>query len=194
MRLRPLLLALLALASGACATPSDPGGQPGATTSSPTAVSRAATAQQGPAEDPPPPGIIAPARRQPAPDLRVTAFDGRIVTLDQFRGRPAVVSFFESWCPICQTEQPDLSKVAKQFAGRVGFVGSPTTTRWPPVAPTPAASRFPIHWPTTPPGRPGLVGGSPTSRSSCWSTAKAGSPSALTAAPPAEPSAPPSPT
>jgi peroxiredoxin len=123
MRLRPLLLALLALVVGACATPSDPAGQPAATTSSPTAVSRAATAQQGPAEDPPPPGIIAPARRQPAPDLRVTAFDGSIVTLEEFRGRPAVVSFFESWCPICQAEQPELSKVAKQFAGRVGFVG-----------------------------------------------------------------------
>jgi peroxiredoxin len=122
MRLRPLLLALVALVVGACATPSDPAGRPAATTSSPTAVSRAATAQEGPAEHPPP-GIIAPARRQPAPDLRVTAFDGSIVTLDEFRGRPAVVSFFESWCPICQTEQPDLSKVAKQFAGRVGFVG-----------------------------------------------------------------------
>jgi peroxiredoxin len=124
MRLRPLLLALLALVVGACATPSDPAGQPAATTtSSPTAISRAATAQQGPAEDPPPPGIIAPTRRQPAPALRVTAFDGSIVTLDQFRGRPVVVSFFESWCPICQTEQPDLSTVARQLAGRVGFVG-----------------------------------------------------------------------
>ena len=51
MRLRPLLLALLALVVGACATPSDPAGQPAATTSSPTAVSRAATAQKGPAED-----------------------------------------------------------------------------------------------------------------------------------------------
>src|SRR5215211_870512 len=56
------------------------------------------------------------------PALRVSAFDGSIVTLEEFRGRPAVVSFFESWCPICQVEQPDLSKVAKQFAGRVGFV------------------------------------------------------------------------
>jgi peroxiredoxin len=121
MGLRLLLLALLALVVGACATSSDPAGQPAATTSSPTAISRAAGTS--PAEDPPPPGIIAPARRQPAPDLRVTAFDGRIVTLDQFRGRPVVVSFFESWCPICQTEQPDLSKVARQFADRVGFVG-----------------------------------------------------------------------
>ncbi len=34
-----------------------------------------------------------------------------------------VVSFFESWCPSCQAEQPDLSKVATEFAGRAGFVG-----------------------------------------------------------------------
>ncbi len=123
MRLRPLLLVLLALVVSACATASDPAGPPAATTSSPTtAVSRAPTAHNGPA-DPPPPGIIAPTRRQPAPALRVTTFDGSIVTLDQFRGRPVVVSFFESWCPTCQTEQPDLSRVAEQFAGRVGFVG-----------------------------------------------------------------------
>jgi peroxiredoxin len=122
MRIRPLLLALLALVVGSCATPSDPAGQPAVTTSSTTAVSRAATARTSRAEDPPP-GIIAAARRQPAPALRVTAFDGSTITLDGFRGRPAVVSFFESWCPICQAEQPDLSKVAKEFAGRVHFVG-----------------------------------------------------------------------
>jgi thiol-disulfide isomerase/thioredoxin len=45
------------------------------------------------------------------------------VTLDGLRGRPAVVSFFESWCPNCRAEQPDLTQVASQFAGRVGFVG-----------------------------------------------------------------------
>jgi peroxiredoxin len=123
MRMRLLLLALLSLVLGACATPWDSAGQPAATTSPTTAVSRAATAHKSPAKNPPPPGIIAPARRQPAPALRVTAFDGSTVTLDDFRGRPAVVSFFESWCPTCQAEQPDLSKVAKQFAGRVGFVG-----------------------------------------------------------------------
>jgi thiol-disulfide isomerase/thioredoxin len=34
-----------------------------------------------------------------------------------------VVNFFESWCPTCKVEQPDLSRVAAKFAGRVGFVG-----------------------------------------------------------------------
>jgi peroxiredoxin len=53
----------------------------------------------------------------------VTAFDGRAVDLEDFRGKPAVVSFFESWCPTYRVEQPDLSRVAAEFAGRVAFVG-----------------------------------------------------------------------
>jgi peroxiredoxin len=125
MRIRPFLLALVAVAAGACATPSDPAAPSAATTATTAAAATTAATptRTSPAQDPPPPGIIAAARRQPAPALRVTAFDGSTVTLDQFRGRPAVVSFFESWCPICQAEQPDLSKVAREFAGRAGFVG-----------------------------------------------------------------------
>jgi peroxiredoxin len=122
MRLRLLLLALLPLVVGACASPPEPAGQPAATASAPTTVSPAATARQRPAE-PAPPGLVVPARRQPAPALRVTTFDGGSITLEDLRGRPAVVSFFESWCPICQAEQPELSAVARQFAGRAGFVG-----------------------------------------------------------------------
>jgi peroxiredoxin len=123
MRIRPFLLALAAMAAGACATPSGPAAPTTAVPATTAAASQAAPARTSPAPDPPPPGIIAPARRRPAPALRLTAFDGSTVTLEQFRGRPAVVSFFESWCPICQAEQPDLSRVAREFAGRAGFVG-----------------------------------------------------------------------
>ena len=35
--------------------------------------------------------------RKAAPDLRVTSFDGKTVTLGAFRGQPVVVNFFESW-------------------------------------------------------------------------------------------------
>ena len=122
MRIRFVLLAVLALAVGACATPQVHAGQAAAaTTTSSTAAARAG-ARTGQARYPPG-GILPPARRRPAPALRVTAFDGRTVTLDGFRGRPVVVSFFESWCPTCQEEQPELTRVAAEFAGRVGFVG-----------------------------------------------------------------------
>jgi peroxiredoxin len=121
MRLRVLQLILLAVVVGACAAPQDRSGPAAPAAPAATATS-AAAAPKSPA-NPLPPGMLAAERRRPAPPLRVTAFDGRGVDLERSRGRPVVVSFFESWCPICQVEQPDLSKVAKQFAGRVGFVG-----------------------------------------------------------------------
>jgi peroxiredoxin len=122
MRVRIVLLALLAAAVGACATSPDGTGETAAAPPATTAATRATAAPTSQARFPPP-GIVAAARRRAAPALRVTAFDGRPVTLEDFRGRPVVVSFFESWCPICQVEQPDLSRVAAEFAGRAGFVG-----------------------------------------------------------------------
>jgi peroxiredoxin len=126
MRIRLALLAFLALAAGACTGPQD---RPGpAAAAAPATTATAAPAATPAAARPsaarrPPRGILPVARRRPAPALRVTALDGHTVTLDGFRGRPLVVSFFESWCPICQAEQPDLSQVAREFSGRVGFVG-----------------------------------------------------------------------
>jgi peroxiredoxin len=121
MRTRFVLLALLALVVSACAAPQDHAGRAAAAPVT-TAAARATVARTGQVKFPPP-GLVPAARRQPAPALRVNAFDGRGVTLEGLRGRPVVVSFFESWCPICQEEQADLSQVAREFAGRVGFVG-----------------------------------------------------------------------
>jgi peroxiredoxin len=120
MHVRFVLVALL-MVVGACATPQDGGGQAAPEGPATTAGGPATAAKR--LADPAPPGILPAARRRPAPALRVTAFDGRTVTLEDRRGRPVVVSFFESWCPICRVEQPDLSRVADEFAGRVGFVG-----------------------------------------------------------------------
>jgi thiol-disulfide isomerase/thioredoxin len=121
MRIRFIVLALLAVTVGGCAMPGDATGQP-ATAATATAPAPATTARKSPARRPPP-GIIPAARRKSAPALRVSSFDGRTVALDGFRGRPVVVNFFESWCGICQVEQPDLSKVAADYAGKAGFVG-----------------------------------------------------------------------
>jgi peroxiredoxin len=122
MRIRVALLALLALAAGACGTAPGSGGQATPEAPAPTVVAGVTAAWKGQRRFPPP-GLLPPARRRPAPALQVTAFDGRTVTLDGLRGRPAVVSFFESWCGVCEIEQPDLSQVAREFAGRVGFIG-----------------------------------------------------------------------
>jgi peroxiredoxin len=117
-----LVIALLVFAAGACTAAPNSGRQPVSMASATTTAARARLAMKGQARLAPP-GLLRVARRQPAPALQVTAFDGRTVSLAGLGGRPVVVSFFESWCGICQAEQPDLSKVAGDFAGRVGFVG-----------------------------------------------------------------------
>ncbi len=122
MRIRSALLALLALAVGACSAAEDGGGHTITVPPATTTGARAIAARRVQTRFPPP-GILPATRRRPAPELQVTAFDGRTVTLDRLHRRPAVVSFFESWCGICQVEQPDLSQVAREFAGRVGFIG-----------------------------------------------------------------------
>ena len=118
----PLFVALLVFAVGACTAALDSGGQPATIAPATTTAARAGIAVKGQARFAPP-GLLPVARRKPAPALGVTAFDGRPVSLAGLRGRPVVVRFFESWCGTCQAEQPDLTKVAGDFAGRVGFVG-----------------------------------------------------------------------
>jgi len=98
----PALLALLLLALGACAAdpPADRGvgGQPTtATTPDPTTAPSSTAKPAATRQRAAPKGVAAPADRRPAPALRVTAFDGRTVTLGAFRGMPVVVNFFESW-------------------------------------------------------------------------------------------------
>jgi thiol-disulfide isomerase/thioredoxin len=122
MRIRSFLLALLALAVGACSAAPDSGGPVATGAPTSTMAGRASTASRVQTKFPPP-GLLPATRRKPAPALRVTAFGGRTFSLDRLRGRPVVVSFFESWCGICQAEQPDLTELAGDFAGRVGFVG-----------------------------------------------------------------------
>jgi thiol-disulfide isomerase/thioredoxin len=121
MRIRSALLALLVVAVGACnAAPTD---GPAATVGPATTAAAPASTAMRVQTQLPPPGLLPTARRKPAPALEVTAFDGGTVSLDGMGGRPVVVSFFESWCGTCQAEQPDLTKVAGDSAGRVGFVG-----------------------------------------------------------------------
>ena len=96
------VLAALALVVAGCAgdPPSDGAAGPATTTGPATrATMPPATSQARPETPRPaaPKGLVPAGQREPAPDLRVTAFDGRTVTLGGFRGQPVVVNFFESW-------------------------------------------------------------------------------------------------
>ena len=67
---------------------------------------------------PRPPQVEGPSEPRPAPDFRLRSFDGRMVALADFRGKPVVLNFWASWCTPCRQEMPNLERVWKEFRGQ----------------------------------------------------------------------------
>ncbi len=48
----------------------------------------------------------------PAPALEGVLLDGRVVSLTEFRGRPVLVHFWATWCPVCALEEKSIDAIA----------------------------------------------------------------------------------
>jgi len=55
---------------------------------------------------------------RPAPDFSLPGVYGGRVDLDSYRGRPVLLVFWTSSCPICQRELPLLSRLAPIYRGK----------------------------------------------------------------------------
>lgn len=51
-----------------------------------------------------------------APALAAVATDGAAVSLDALHGRPVLVMFWATWCPICRTELGTLQSVSRDWS------------------------------------------------------------------------------
>jgi thiol-disulfide isomerase/thioredoxin len=53
-----------------------------------------------------------------APEFRITADNGKTVTVPNFGGKLLVLNFWATWCPPCVQETPSLSQFAAQYADK----------------------------------------------------------------------------
>jgi len=60
----------------------------------------------------------------PAPEMGLTALDGRSMSLADQRGQVVVINFFASWCPPCREEAADVQQTWSDYQHRgVKFYG-----------------------------------------------------------------------
>lgn len=50
-----------------------------------------------------------------AVDFKLTSFDGKEISLSDYRGKKVLVNFWASWCPPCRAEMPHMQKFYKEF-------------------------------------------------------------------------------
>ncbi len=51
----------------------------------------------------------------PAPALQGIMLSGEQASLEDFRGKPVLVHFWATWCPICRTEEGSIDSLAADY-------------------------------------------------------------------------------
>jgi cytochrome c biogenesis protein CcmG, thiol:disulfide interchange protein DsbE len=88
-----------------------------------------------------------PAVGEPAPDFAVIAFDGKRLTLADFKDQVLVINFWATWCTPCRKELPLLDQyfaAAEPFGFRVLAVTTEDSAPLNSLKPLAATVRFPM--------------------------------------------------
>ncbi|PIQ77658.1 hypothetical protein COV82_03185 [Candidatus Peregrinibacteria bacterium CG11_big_fil_rev_8_21_14_0_20_46_8] len=58
-----------------------------------------------------------------APDFTLQTYDGREVSLSDFRGeKPVMLNFWAGWCPFCLAEMPAMALIQEEFGDEVAVI------------------------------------------------------------------------
>ncbi len=61
-------------------------------------------------------------QKTPAPDFTVVDSDGNKHSLSDFKGKPAILNFWASWCGPCKSEMPDFEEIYKEYKEEIHFM------------------------------------------------------------------------
>ncbi len=59
----------------------------------------------------------------PAPEFKLTALDGKPLTLAALQGKVIFLNFWATWCGPCRAEVPDLIALQDRYKGRLQIIG-----------------------------------------------------------------------
>jgi thiol-disulfide isomerase/thioredoxin len=59
----------------------------------------------------------------PAPDLKLTALDGKPLAIAALEGKVVFLNFWATWCGPCRAEIPDLIALQDRYKGRLQIIG-----------------------------------------------------------------------
>lgn len=59
----------------------------------------------------------------PAPDFKLTALDGKPLTLAALQGKVILLNFWATWCGPCRAEVPDLIALQERYKDRLQIIG-----------------------------------------------------------------------
>lgn len=59
----------------------------------------------------------------PAPEFKLTSLDGKIIALENLRGKVVFLNFWATWCGPCRAEVPDLVELQNEFKDRLQIIG-----------------------------------------------------------------------
>ncbi len=57
-----------------------------------------------------------------APDFTVLDWEGKEVSLKDFRGKPVILNFWATWCGPCKNEMPDFNELYQEYGEEIHFV------------------------------------------------------------------------
>jgi len=72
---------------------------------------------------------------QPAPMFSLSAVNGSILNLADYKGKVVVLDFWATWCPPCRKGIPDLIEIKKQYGDNFEIVGVSVDTETKPDVP-----------------------------------------------------------
>jgi peroxiredoxin len=58
----------------------------------------------------------------PAPDFQLSDLEGKLHGLQDYHGKPIIINFWATWCPLCRAELPSMNRAWKKISSEIAMI------------------------------------------------------------------------